>query len=40
VRRAAFWIVSLIAQVLFSYGLALAGEPVSLWVWRDILGLI
>lgn len=25
---------------LASYGLALAGEPQSLWLWRDVLGLI
>lgn len=24
----------------FSYGLALLHEPQSLWIWRDILGVI
>lgn len=28
------------AALLGSYGLALAGEPSSLWLWRDILGLL
>lgn len=27
-------------SALASYGLALAGEPQSLWLWRDILGLL
>lgn len=31
---------SLAISAMASYGLAIAGEPQSLWLWRDILGLL
>jgi hypothetical protein len=43
--RPSRWRIAVIASgyaaaFALSYGLALAGEPSSVWLWRDVLGLI
>lgn len=30
--------VCLVAAACISYAMALAGEPQSVWLWRDVLG--
>jgi hypothetical protein len=30
----------LAASLAVSFGLALGGEPSSLWLWRDVLGVV
>jgi len=43
-RSTAIGIACVISAVLFAliatYGLALIGEPQSLWIWRDLLGIM
>ena len=38
--RALLWFGLVASNVALSYGLALVGEPVSAWLWGDILGVI
>ena len=33
-------VATMAAAVAASYGLAIAREPQSLWLWRDVLGVI
>lgn len=40
VRVAGIILVWICFCMALSYGAALAGHPTSLWMWRDILGLI
>lgn len=36
-----FWhVAALCGGVVISFLLALAGEPQSLWLWRDVLGVL
>jgi len=39
-KNAIILVVALVAAIAASYGLALAREPQSLWLWRDVFGVI
>lgn len=38
--RALLWIGLVISNAALSYGLALVGEPTSVWLWGVVLGVI
>lgn len=40
VKTAAFIIATVALGLAASYGIALAGEPSSRWLWGDVLGLL
>ena len=40
VKLVALFVVTFAAGSAISYLLALAGEPQSVWVWRDVLGVL
>ena len=40
IEAAIFTAVGLPLCALMSYGLALAGEPQAVWLWRDVLGVL
>lgn len=39
-RQAVILLGVLVLAVVLSYGLALAGEPQSVWLWGDVLGVL
>lgn len=39
-RLAVIFVASFIVSIGISYVLAVAGEPQSVWVWRDVLGVL